>query len=73
MKTSKNSSALAKKNMNLTAQISDVLRPINKKNSWKSKTNKLIKTANNKTLNHHPNVMTEDDIDRLFKNNSKDK
>lgn len=73
MKTSKNSSALAKKNMNLTAQISDVLRPINKKNSWKSKTNKLIKTTNNKTLNHHPNVMTEDDIDRLFKNNSKDK
>ena len=73
MKVNKNTSVLTKKNINLTAQISDVLCPINKKNSWKSKTNKLIKTINNKTMNPHPNIMTQDDIDRLFKNHCKEK
>jgi hypothetical protein len=38
----------------------------NKKGSWKSKTNKLVKTLNNQGCNPHSNIMTEDDIDKLF-------
>lgn len=60
-----------KKNMNLTAQVSDVLRAFNKQPSWKSKTNKLTRTTGGKTITQPTNIMTEDDIDRLFKNNSK--
>ena len=62
-----------KKTMNQTAQVSGAIKSVNKKKSWKNKTNKLTKTTKTNNTNHQPNIMTEDDIDRLFKKNSKDK
>lgn len=67
----KNASGAIKKTMNLTAQVSDVIKPSNKKTTWKNKTNKMTKTITGKTMASKPNPMTEEDIDRLFKNNSK--
>lgn len=65
MKNNNNSGSVAlKKSLNFTAQVADVIMSINKKGSWKEKTNKLIKTMNNKP--NTSNIMTEDDIDRLF-------
>lgn len=66
VKNNNNSGSLAvKRNLNFTAQVADVIMSINKKGGWKDKTgNKLIKTMNNHPNNS--NIMTEDDIDRLF-------
>lgn len=69
----KNLNTLVKNNLTLTAQVADALKSINKKSGWKNKTNKMTKTLTGKTMNSKPNAMTEDDIDRLFKNNSKEK
>lgn len=62
-----------KNNLTLTAQVADALKSINKKAAWKNKTNKLTKTLAGKTLNSKPTPMTQDDIDMLFKNHSKEK
>lgn len=65
MKNNNNSGTVGlKKSLNFTAQVADVILSINKKCSWKEKTNKLIKTMNNKANNS--NLMTQDDIDKLF-------
>lgn len=67
MKNNNNSGSVGiKKSLNLTAQVSDVIMSYNKKNTWKSTTNKLIKTLTNQIHNPHSNIMTEDDIDKLF-------
>ena len=62
-----------KNNLTLTTQVADALKSINKKATWKNKTNKLTKTLVGKTLNSKPNPMTEEDIDMLFNNHSKEK
>lgn len=66
VKNNNNSGSLAvKKNLNFTAQVADVIMSITKKSAWKDKTGtKLIKTLNNQP--NHSNIMTEDDIDKLF-------
>jgi hypothetical protein len=65
VKNNNNSGSVGvKKSLNFTAQVADVIMSINKKSAWKDRTNKLIKTLNNQTNNS--NVMTEDDIDKLF-------
>lgn len=69
----KNKSGLVKKNMNITAHVAEAIKGLNKKTNWKSKTSKLTKTLTSKTLNAKPNIMTEDDIDNLFRRNSKEK
>jgi hypothetical protein len=69
----KNKSGLVKKNMNITAHVAEAIKGLSKKTNWKSKTSKLTKTLTGKTLNAKPNVMTEDDIDNLFRKNSKEK
>ena len=69
----KNLNSHNKNNLTLTAQVADALKSINKKAGWKNKTNKLTKTLAGKTLNSKPTPMTEEDIDLLFKNHSKEK
>lgn len=69
----KNKSEAVKKNMNITAHVAEALKGINKKSNWKSKTSKMTKTLTGKTLNSKPNVMTEDDIEKLFGNHLKEK
>ena len=69
----KNANLNFKNNLTLTAQVADALKSINRKAAWKNKTNKLTKTLAGKTLHSKPNPMTEDDIDLLFKNHSKEK
>lgn len=65
VKNNNNSGSIAlKKSLNFTAQVADVIMSINKKSTWKGKTNKLTKTLNNNT--NKSNIMTEDDIDKLF-------
>ena len=53
----KNASEVVKKTLNLTAQLSDAVKHSSKRANWKNQTNK----------------MTEDDIDKLFGNHSKEK
>lgn len=55
-----------KKSLNLTAQVTNAIMSYNRKSAWKSRTNKLIKTLTNQAHNPHSNIMTEDDIDKLF-------
>lgn len=69
----RNVETLRKKNMNLTAQISDVLRSYQKQQTWKSKTNKMTETVGCQNICQDSNPMTEDDIDVLFKNANKSK
>lgn len=69
----KNGSGAMKKSMNLTAQVGDAIKSYAKKSTWKNKTNKMTKTLTGKTLTSKPTPMTEDDIDRLFGNASKEK
>lgn len=71
--THKNNSTITKKALNLTAQVSDAIKSLNKKSAIKNTTGKLARTTNGRTLNPKPNIMTEDDIDKLFKNHSKEK
>lgn len=63
----------ANKKFNLTIQPSNV-HPLssvgNRTGAWKENTKKLLQTLvshNNHTKNTNSNVMTEDDIDKLFK------
>lgn len=63
----------AKKNMNITANVAEALKKYNKKTQWKNKTAKLISTLTAKTITSKPNVMTEEDIEKLFSNHTKDK
>ena len=51
--------------LQLSAQVKDVLSAYHRKGTWKSKTGKMTKTLTGETLGK-PNVMTEEDIDRLF-------
>ena len=67
----KNLNNINKNNLALTAQVADALKSMNKKNTWKNKSVKMTSTLAPKTLNPFPNAMTEQDIDLLFKNNSK--
>lgn len=69
----KNASEVVKKTLNLTAQLSDAVKHSSKRANWKNQTNKMTKTLAGKTLTSKPNVMTEDDIDKLFGNHSKEK
>jgi len=55
-----------RKALNLTAQVNEAIMSYNNKAVWKSKTSNLIKTLTNQVKNSNSNVMTEDDIDRLF-------
>ena len=61
---------------NLTGDVSNILRAINSNGLWKNSTAKLNKTINNKqntmTKTNKKNIMTEEDIDKLF-NHSKSK
>lgn len=67
MKNNNNSGSVGiKKSLNLTAQVSDAIMSYNKKGGWKSRTSKLIKTLTNQHQNPNSNIMTEDDIDKLF-------
>lgn len=67
MKNNNNSGSVGlKKSLNLTTQVADAIMSYNKKSAWKSRTNKLIKTLTNQPINPNSNIMTEDDIDRLF-------
>lgn len=59
MKLTHKNSTITKKNMNLTAKVSDVIKVLNKKTTSKYTTAKLTRTANGKTLNAPPNIMTE--------------
>lgn len=54
-------------NLQLSAQVKDVLSSYHRKGTWKSKTGKMTKTLTGETLDK-PNAMTEDDIDKLFQN-----
>jgi hypothetical protein len=57
VKNNNNSGSIAvKKSLNFTAQVADAIMLVNKKSTWKGKTNKLIKTLNNNANNS--NVMT---------------
>jgi hypothetical protein len=69
----RNKSGLMKKNMNITHYVAEAFKNMKKKTNWKSKTSKWTKTLTGKTLNSKPIGMTEDDIDKLFKNHSKEK
>lgn len=62
--------ASVKKKLNLTAQVSDDIISINKLGSFKNRTNKLIKTLTYHPNNKSSNIMTEDDIEKLFKKRS---
>ena len=67
MKNNSNGGCLGpRKGLNLTAQVNEAIMSYNNKAVWKSKTNKLIKTLTNQGINSNSNVMTEDDIDKLF-------
>lgn len=55
-----------RKGLNLTAQVNAQISSQNNKTVWKSRTNNLIKTLINQGIDSKSNVMTEDDIDRLF-------
>lgn len=57
--------------MNITTNFGEAIKAHNKKSNWKSKTTKMTKTLTGKTLTSKPNIMTEDDIEKLFKNHSK--
>lgn len=63
---SKHKTTTCKKNMNITANVGEVIKKNHKKTPWKNKTSKLTKTLTGKTLAEKPNVMTEEDIERLF-------
>ena len=69
----KNGSGTMKKSMNLTAQVGDAIKSNPKKSTWKNKTNKMTKTLTAKNIASKPTPMTEEDIDRLFGNTSKEK
>lgn len=62
-----------KKNLILTANVAEVLKKEGKKTIWKNKTSKLVKTIIGKTLAEKPNLMTEDDIEKLFNDPFKSK
>jgi len=55
-----------RKGLNLTAQVNDAIISHNNKTGWKSRTNNLIKTLINQGIDSKSNIMTEDDINRLF-------
>lgn len=57
--------------MNITTNFGEAIKAHNKKSNWKSKTTNMTKTLTGKTLTSKPNIMTEDDIEKLFKNHSK--
>lgn len=61
MKSTHKNSSLHKKTLNLTAQVTDSIRAINKNKKTVSKnaTAKLTRTMKERTLNPHPNIMTE--------------
>ena len=59
--------ASLKKKLNLTTQFNDDIISINKLGSLKGRTNKLIKTLTYNPNNQNSNLMTEDDIEKLFK------
>ena len=64
---SKTGCQVPRKGFNLTAQVNEaILSYNNNKAVWKCRTSKLIKTLTNQGINSNSNVMTEDDIDRLF-------
>ena len=67
----KNLNHINQNNLALTAQVADALKSIHKKNTWKNNSLKITSTLPPKTLQRHPNPMTEQDIDLLFKDNSK--
>ena len=67
----KNLNQINQNNLAITAQVADALKSIHKKNTWKNNSLKITSTLPSKTLNHNPNPMTEQDIDLLFKNDSK--
>jgi hypothetical protein len=69
----RNKSGLMKKNMNITDHVAEAFKNMKKKPNWKSKTSKWTKTLIGKTLNSKKIGMTEDDIDKLFKQHSKEK
>ena len=53
----------------LTSDVSNILRAINTNGLWKNSTTKLNKTTNKQntlTKANKKNVMTEEDIDKLF-------
>jgi len=52
----------------LTTDVSPILRAFNSSNLWKNSSTKFNKTIANKTTtkNTKKNVMTEEDIDKLF-------
>lgn len=53
----------------LTSDVSHILRAINSNTLWKNSTGKLNKTNNKQntlTKTNKKNIMTEEDIDKLF-------
>lgn len=59
----------------LTSDVSHILRAINANGLWKNSTTKFNKTMNKQntlTKTNKKNIMTEEDIDKLF-NHSKSK
>ena len=69
----KNKTIHCKKNLIVTANVADALKKYGKKTIWKNKTSKLARTITGKTLNDKPNLMTEDDIEKLFNDPLKSK
>lgn len=61
----KNKAGIQYSHLHLSAQVKDVLAAYHKKGTWKSKTGKMTRTLTGETMGK-ANVMTEDDIDRLF-------
>ena len=51
-----------------TAELSGALQEVNENAAWKNKSSKLVKTKiiNMKHENKYSNIMTEEDLDRLF-------
>lgn len=57
-----------KENLTVTTEICEVLKEVNCNVSWKNRSNKFAKTktTNMKNDTKFNNIMTEDDLDRLF-------
>jgi hypothetical protein len=58
-----------KDNLTITADVSDILKVLNN-NAYKNNTssNNFMRTIASKTIHDKNNNMTEEDIDKLFKN-----
>lgn len=65
-------------NLTTTHDVSNVLKALNKNTNWKNSSMKFNNTINTKNLTQKSNlimknIMTEEDIDMLFKKSNKSK